>query len=319
MPKINLLTLRLCSNDHNDIHDLRYELFDNSFVRKWIQQFRFSQSRGDQISSRDGFYFINDDWSYANTIDRLNITIYEINRLVPDLIPGVYMRTDHDAPQDDLNFLHSLFERYHGGIDSWQTDPFWKDKPEELRHYWSDLNNLIHRTEAYRNIQSQPRIKVTWYDTPKVTKLTEEDYNHYEIGSKFGFLYSIYSDVGKDLISLARDNDHHHLDFVPPTFLSADFQCRFWTDSEEKIKRDKMICDQYFEENKDFFAERGYQKDDPIMKASMGCVPMGKLLGFNNEEAVLKKLSRYSKIQSVHIDHFDNEICASLFRSTMMR
>jgi hypothetical protein len=282
--------------DHTDTYDLEYVLFDNAFVPKWRERYKFSQSRGDDISTRDQFYGLNVEWTAERTIDLINERVDQINQLVPDLIDRKIKNVDD---QDTLNYLHAFFERYHGKIDAWLTDPWWRDKPKELRPIWSDLNNYIHRLEGYRTGSPRPRIKVCWYDTPKTKMFEPSDYALFETGVRFGHMYSLYSDVGKDLKSLTYDEDDHHLDFVPPTYYSADFQLKFWTDTPDEIARIRKDCSDFYDRNDNFFKSKGFEKDDP--RLVVGSIPIGRLDYDGDEKELLSKIGEYNRVQGVYL------------------
>ena len=281
--------------DHSDTYDLPYEFMDNPFIPKWTERYQFSQSRGDDISTRDQFYGLNSEWTAERTIAVINERVDQINNIVPGLIDR---KIQSVTDQDTLNYLHSFFERYHGKIDAWLTDPWWQDKPQALRPIWSDLNNYIHRLEGYRSGSPTPRIKVCWYDSPKTKTLEQTDYALFETGMKFGHMYSLYSDVGKDVTSLAYDDDEHHLDFVPPTYYSADFHLRFHTDSQAKVSEIEHKCSEFYNRNDNFFKSKGYEKDDA--RLVMGSIPIARLI-YNSESEILEKLSQYNRIQGVYL------------------
>jgi len=291
------LIVRLAnSTDHTDTFDLRYALLSNPFVSKWIERFQYSQSRGDDISTRDQFYGLNSEWSAERTIALINERVNQINALVPNLIDRQIQSV---GDQDTLNYLHSFFERYHGKVDSWLTDPWWQDKPQELRPIWSDLNNYIHRLEGYRSGSPNPRIKVAWYDTPKNKTFDMNDYEHFTVGHRFGYMYSLYSDVGKDFRSLAYDEDDHHLDFVPPTYYSADFHLRFHTESDHKVEEIKHRCWSFYDRNENYFLAKGYDRTDP--RLVMGSIPIARLSTEYSEQELLDRLSQFNRIQSVNL------------------
>jgi len=281
--------------DHTDTYDINYDFLDNAFVPKWIERYKFSQSRGDDISTRNQFYGLNSEWTAERTIAMINERVDQINIIVPGLIDR---KIQSVGDQDTLNYLHSFFERYHGKIDAWLTDPWWKDKPRELRSIWSDLNNYIHRLEGYRSGSPRPRIKICWYDTPKIKTFDQDDYALFETGTRFGYMYSLYSDVGKDLKSLTYDNDDHHLDFVPPTYYSADCHLQFSFDSPEKITKIKKDCSEFYDRNDNFFKSKGFEKNDP--RLVMGSIPIARLI-YKNEDEILEKLSQYNRIQGVYL------------------
>jgi hypothetical protein len=295
------MIVRLCrSDDWHDTFDLRYDLCKNAFVPKWIKEFQKTQMRNDPISTRDQFYGINTEWTAERVIKSINECIQSINGVVPGLIKETLIDS---KDQDTLNRLHSYFERYHGKIDQWLTDPWWSDKPTRLRSVFSDLNNLIHRLEGYRDGEPRPKIRICWYDAPKTKKFLLEDYALFTHQYQFGVAYSLYSDVGKDLMSLTYDEDEHHLDFVNPTFYSTDLQLRFHNVSNDQNKKIKSDCEAFYDRNQNYFMSHGFTKNDPRLVT--GSIPVAQLERFYyyiyDEKELLDVLSRYNRTQSVSI------------------
>lgn len=295
------MIVRLCRlDDWHDTFDLRYDLLKNDFVPRWIQEFKKIQMRNNPISTRDQFYGINAEWTAERVIKGINLCIQSINTVVPGLIKETLNDT---KDQDTLNRLHSYFEQYHGKIDQWLTDPWWRDKPTSLRIVWSDLNNLIHRLEGYRAGDPKPRIKICWYDAPKTEKFSVEDYALFTHQYKFGMVYTLYSDVGKDLMSLTYDEDEHHLDFVNPTFYSSDLQLMFHNVSDDQNEKIKRECMAFYDRNQNYFMSRGFSKDDPrLVTGSIPIAQLEKSYYYRyNEKELMDILSRYDRIQSVSI------------------
>jgi len=293
---MNNVLVRLChSRDHTQTYDLRYRLLDNAFVPKWRERYLYSQSRGDDISTRDQFYGLHSEESAEQTIKNINQNIDQINEFVPDLIKRKITHTDD---QKTLNYLHDTFSKYHGKIDSWLTHPWWKDKPREMFPLWSDLKNNIHRLKHYRHGGSNPRIKICWYNTPKTEKLCLEDYALYEPGCRFGMMYSMYSDVGKDLLDLAQDDDDPQ-GFVPPTYYSSDFHLRFHTEGDDVVKHHREISHKYHQRNKNYFESKGFGEDDH--RLVIGSIPIASLVTKFSESKILQDLSRFDRIQGVYL------------------
>jgi hypothetical protein len=295
------MIVRLCrSDDWHDTFDLRYDLLDNAFVPRWIQEFQKTQMNGCNISNRDRFYGINTEWTAERVIRDINKCIQNINVVVPGLIKET-LKDSKD--QDTLNRLHSYFEKYHGKVNQWITDPWWRDKPASLRSVWSDLNNLIHRLEGYRSGDLKPKIRICWYDAPKTEKFSLEHYALFTHQYRFGIAYSLYSDVGKDLMSLTYDKDEHHLDFVNPTFYSSDIQLIFHNVSDDQNEKIKKDCGAFYDRNQNYFMSRGFTKDDPRLVT--GAIPVAQLERSYyykyDEKELLNVLSRYNRTQSVSI------------------
>ena len=66
-----------------------------------------------------------------------------------------------DWSQDSLNYLHNIFERYHGLLDQQNTD-YWNRAPDTVRRALAELNLAVHRCETVAE-GPQPRLVCTWY------------------------------------------------------------------------------------------------------------------------------------------------------------
>lgn len=275
--------------------DLEYDILDNHFTPKWIKAYQRGQHKGNPISNPDRFSGLNSDWNKGKVFDLINERVDQINQMVPGLIDR---KLNHPNDQDTLNYLHSFFEKYHGKIDSWLTDPWWQDKPQDLRNIWSDLNIFIHKIESL-NRGENPKIEITWYDTPKPERLEPADYKLFTHQYRFGFIYSLYADVGKELTSLTYDQDHHHLDFVPPTTVAADCHLRFHTTSEETVSKIHQDCEKFYDQNCDYFVKKGYQKDD--YRLVIGSIPLAKLSNPIDPKTLLDRLKLFNWVQNFYI------------------
>ena len=155
--------------------------------------------------------------------------------------------------QDYLNYLHNIFERYHGLLDQQNTD-WWNRCPDSVRKALADLNINVHRAESVSRT-NRPRVTCTWFGMPKDTVLTESLMRaHGVLASEFGGVYLNYVEIGKTVEELSIDNDQYiGTDaFQPFLHYSADFVVRFY-DEVVDIKR---VYD-YFQQHQDFFRTKG--------------------------------------------------------------
>jgi hypothetical protein len=54
---------------------------------------------------------------------------------------------EFEYTQDGLNYLHNIFERYHGLLDQ-QTSEYWLSAPSTVRQALANLNLAVHRCET---------------------------------------------------------------------------------------------------------------------------------------------------------------------------
>jgi hypothetical protein len=282
------LTIRLSKKDTaTDTYDLVCKLVESPFLEKWISRLLAAQQRQDPISEPWAFYNLNDQWTEQYTLDFLNQNINTCN----NIHQGMFTKNINNInDQDTLNYLHSVFELHHGQLDTWQTNPIFKNEQgDQLRQCLSHINQTIHRCEGHNK---NAKIRVVYFDLPKTECFTEDDYKLFTNDIEFGGVYTMYADVGKNLESLAEDHDDHHHDFVPNLHYSADFSIKFYKDNR------KELYDTYYKNNLEYFRNLGYT--DNHFRLTTGFIKIAQL-DYLNEQDVLDKLKNYNNIQSVFI------------------
>ena len=209
-------TLRLSKEkDATDYFDLKYKIIDNDFTRKWVNCVLEAQQKQ---------YNISEPWAIYNINKRLNpdFILKNLNDLIDKVDAEKFLfgfKLESIKDQDKLNKIHSIFEQHHGKLDQWKNNPMFRDTSPEFRKNLSEINQFIHACESS---QRDPKIRIVWFDLPKVHQFTNNDYGLFTNRRRFGSLYHLYSDVGKNIESLAVDNDDHHHDVVPNIHFSAD-------------------------------------------------------------------------------------------------
>ena len=136
---------------------------------------------------------------------------------------------EFEYTQDGLNYLHNIFERYHGLLDQ-QTSEYWHSAPNTVRQALANLNLAVHRCEAAQR-PLRPEIICTWFGMPKTTCLSSALQQQYgEPTIKFGTVYLNYCEIGKTVEDLTRDNDRYIGEdaFRPFGYYSADFFVAFY-------------------------------------------------------------------------------------------
>lgn len=278
------------SENYSDIFDLEFDLVASDFLPKWIDRFLEAQQRQDPISEPWAMYNCNDKWSPEYTLSYLNHHIDICNSIYPNMFTR---KLDSIDDQDTLNHIHSVFELHHGQLDTWKSNPIFQDKQgSSLLSSLSQINQTVHRCESHGN---NPRIRVVYFDLPKTKTFNEFDYKLFTNLVEFGGVYTLYADVGKNLESLAQDNDQHHHDFVPNLHYSADFQIKFYDrlpDKKEKIYKN------YLNNNMTYFEKMGYTKNDP--RLSTGSIKIAQLK-YTDRVTIINQLKNYDNIQSVFL------------------
>lgn len=198
--------------------------------------------------------------------------------------------------QDMLNYLHNIFERYHGLLDK-QNNDWWAQAPQKVRESLAVLNINVHRAEnVYRG--NKPRLVCTWWGMPKDSQLTEELMRrHGRTTYEFGGVYLNYVEIGKTLEDLSLDDDQYISDdaFQPFLKYSADFSVRFYDDIADIAK-----IDRYFSRQESWFRERGI-----ISWQDYRTMPwrykVARLRTDLSREEILARLSENQRVTDIYI------------------
>lgn len=245
----NLLIEYANPHDLNDSISVSFRLRDHSFIYRWIERVETAQAQY-PIDDPARFYgFGSYENQVTDAINRINNCVTVINLYKP-----VISRTLTDInDQDTLNYLHHIFELYHGLLDE-QQDSFWTDAPDTVRQALADLNVCVHRCE-YISRGAKPRHVITWYGLPKDKLLNINDYKLFTDNWKFGTVMLNYVEIGKTLHDFANDNDNYIAPeaFRPFRHYSADFVVRYWNTDPLQIKENRAKIDAYYNAHKEFF------------------------------------------------------------------
>jgi hypothetical protein len=221
--------------EYHAIADLWQERFENRHAWLMDDHSRFYGLRSLESEKQRAIQDLED------CIDTINSYQPIINHPISDL-----------KNQDTLNYLHSIFEQYHGLLDQ-QNTQWWKSAPEPVRKALADLNIAVHRMESTR--QNLPRIVCTWFGMPK-DRVLDLDLmrRHGVLMTEWGGVYLNYVEIGKTIEDLANDNDRWIGDdaFQPFRHYSADFNVRFY-DQMAPVAQ----VSRYWQEHRDFFNRHG--------------------------------------------------------------
>jgi len=274
----------------SDTVTLQYKLRDHAVTKKWIDRLLLAQQQY-SIDAPNRFYgFGSIEAQTADAINRINQCIAQINsheHIIDRLLTNV-------ADQDTLNYLHHIFEVYHGLLDQ-QTHPIWQTATPEVRLALADLNLLVHRCESVHR-GAQPRHVVTYYGLPKTELLAIEDYTLFEPTIQFGTIYLNYAEIGKTLDNLAVDNDSYIADaaFQPYRHYSADFNVKFYSIDRRQADEQSAIIKQYYDLHSEFFEERNLPWGHPYLNS--GSIPLADLINTTN---VIEQLTTRQYVKSV--------------------
>lgn len=279
--------------DPLDTFTLKYKLREHTVVDKWSTQLVAAQEKY-SIDDPDRFYgFGAVEQQIADAINRINSCIKTINDFDP-----IITRTLTDInDQDTLNYLHHIFEVYHGALDN-QTHELWQRAPKSVQKALADLNISVHRCESTQR-QALPRHVVTYYGLPKTETLDQADYALFEDRNTFGTVYLNYVEIGKTLEDLTIDNDQYIFDtgFQPFRHYSADFVVRFWNDTDRQINEKCAKIKQYYNTHSEFFKQKDLPWKHPYLTS--GNIPLADLQYPGSHEELLIKLESHQRVREV--------------------
>jgi hypothetical protein len=280
-------------NDQLDTLVLQYKLRDHAVTEKWCERLETAQTQY-TIDDPTRFYgFGSLEQQQADAISRINSCIDVINEFDPIIERRIISISD----QDTLNYLHHIFEVYHGLLDQ-QTHEFWQRAPQTVRTALANLNILVHRCEStYRS--AMPRHVVTYFGLSKTKILDIDDYKYFTDNYQFGTVYLNYVEIGKTLEDLAQDNDHYIADdaFKPFQHYSADFNVKFRDDDPKQLYQKHIKIKNYYDTNKKFFDQRGLYWGHPYLQN--GSIPLADLQYNGNQQTLLKNLEAHQQVREV--------------------
>lgn len=234
---------------------LSFKIVDTPIADMWVEQFRAAQHC--EIDNPRRFYWFNSPEVEAeNSLTIINNVIKRINQYEP-LIPKPL---DSIHNQDYLNYLHSIFETKHGLLH--QQNAKLEETGVELRSALAELNIAVHRCEGTAKFNT-PRIVCTKYKLSKEMYLPIDIMDRYGVlGTSFGTVYLNYSEIGKTLADLTRDNDNYISEdaFQPFSRLTADISVCFGDSRKEKMQDRLVDMKKYYDKNIDFFHKKGFTK-----------------------------------------------------------
>lgn len=157
--------------------------------------------------------------------------------------------------QDCLNYLHHVFERYHGLLDQ-QHSEFWQTAPSLVRRALAELNLAVHRCESTM-VGNHAKLVCTWFGMPKTHRLPPDlaqCFGDWRV--TWGTAYLNYCEIGKTVEDLARDNDQYISDdaFRPFDHYSADFYVAF---HDRNLATQYGRIQHYIDQHSEFFVARG--------------------------------------------------------------
>lgn len=285
----------LCINLGKDNFTLKFDVLKTPLADQWLERMSVrDQYPLDHPTRFYGFGSQEEEEIRALALIRQSCqTINNFQCIIEKAIDSVY-------DQDTLNYLHNIFERYHGLLDQ-QNSEFWYSAPDEVKRALADLNINVHRCESVAR-GNRPRLVCTWYGLPKTKTLTTEVMQEYgELEPIFGTVCLNYCEIGKRLEDLTEDNDEYISNdaFKPFNFYSADFVINFFDNNVDKTLESML---QYYREHQEFFVDRGFTKfEDPRLLPLR--FPVARLIETMSRDRLLTEISKRQYVSKVYFDN----------------
>jgi len=278
-------------NDLSDSFTVRFKLRDNTLAPLWVDRVLVAQEKYaiDHPSRFYGFGTLDSQTNYA--LQEINNCIDVINYHKPLVERKLYNVDDSDT----LNYLHHIFETYHGLLGL-QQHQIYLEAPDHVKSALAYLNICVHRCESVSR-GAKPRHVVTYFGLPKTKTLTSEHYNLFTDIYQFGTVYLNYVEIGKTLEDLTLDNDRYIGDdaFKPFNYYSADFCVMYFNSDLPKVLSKRTQIKNYFNQNSEFFLSKGYYPGDPRLNA--GRIPLADIDNYGTD--VLQLLEHRQYVKSV--------------------
>ena len=210
------------------------------------------------------------------------------------------LHTVHD--QDTLNYLHNVFEQWHGLLDQHPIHPVYGSIPDEVRQHLANLNIAVHRCESTAR-GNRPRFVCTWFGMPKTKTLPVEVMHEFgTLNPKFGSVCLNYAEIGKTLEDLTQDRDNYISDnaFLPFNHYSADFNVRMHEETADYVA-DKLVRMQaYYNQHREFFFDQGFVTfQDPRLLPLR--FPVAELIETMPRHELLTAISQHQQVTQVTI------------------
>ena len=291
------LHIRL-SNAQGSSYTLYFNIFRTEIASKWLAELQKTLDMGTQIDDPERMYgFKGSKYNKEYCIDTINGFVNSINSYKP----VCQRHINYNYTQDDLNYLHNIFERYHGLYDTQNHNEFYTNAPTNVQYALGQLNIWIHRLES---IDSYARFVCTFSsDGRGRIPFAPDDYKEFTLLEKWGGLYINYCEIGKTLVDMYRDNDEHigNEAFIPQRYFKSDFNVKFTHHTPEEYAELEQNVIAYYEKNLDKFVALGHF--DP--KFALGSIQVGQLQTHRDidKQTFEDMLSQYTIIDNLHIDY----------------
>ena len=280
---------------------LTYNINDTSIAQRWAKLLAESIEKYSIDDPERLYGFDTETLERQRAVDAINKCVDTIN----DYKPGfVERRMTSELIQDDLNYLHHIFEVYHGMLN--EPHEFYLAAPTEVQQALGQLNIEVHRCEAMAKgtiRKMLPTHLVTYYDMPRGPEhrlLEDADYEHFTDFYEFGTVYLLYVEIGKTLQDMSIDNDDHISDeaYKPFRNYASNFVIRYFGTSHETWNNYRKLFRKHYEENQDFYDAR-YNYSHIYNRP--GNIPLAKLQTHLSPEEVVTEIQKRQFVSNIEL------------------
>jgi len=275
---------------------LQFQILNTPLAQLWLE--RMSARNQYPLDCPDRFYGFDPREQEENrALAMIQNNIDTINNYSPIIAKKITSVRDQDA----LNYLHNIFERYHGLLDR-QDRNFFVSAPTEVKQALADLNINVHRCESVAR-GNRPRFVCTWYGLPKIKTLPDTVFQYGTLNPKFGSVCLNYCEIGKTLEDLTQDRDNYIGDdaFRPFNHYSADFNVRLHEETVSYAAEKLLRMQQYYLDHQTFFYDRGYTKFQDARLLPLR-FPVAELVEVMPREQLLKEIQQRQLVTKVTIE-----------------
>lgn len=271
---------------------LRFKIHDTPVAHLWVDRM---QARGNYpLDHPDRFY------GFGTLEQEQHRAVAQIKQCIDTINSHKQIITrEFEYTQDCLNYLHNIFEQYHGLLDQ-QTSVYWQHAPQAVKQALAELNLAVHRCESVAK-QVNPRFVCTWYGMPKTRVLAPELQEQYGTSNiTFGTVYLTYCEIGKTVEDLANDNDKYigKDAFKPFGHYSADFNVAFY---DRDLTEIYGKVQQYIEQQKDFFLAHNITSVYNVT-AKPQRFPVADLIYTSSREELLSQIAQQQWVHTVTLE-----------------
>jgi len=280
---------------------LTYNINETSIAQRWatLLDEAIQQHSIDDPKRLYGFDTV--DIERQKAVDAINHCVDVINEYSPGFVER---RMTPKLIQDDLNYLHHIFEVYHGMLN--EPHEFFIEAPVEVQRALGQLNLEVHRCEAMAEgtvRKMMPTHLTTYYDQPRgpgIRTLEDDDYEHFTDHIEFGTVYLLYVEIGKTLQDMSIDNDDHIGDeaYKPFRHYASDFVIRYFGTKTETVNNFRKMYKKHYDANKEFYDSRysyGHIYNRP------GNIPLAKLQTHLSPIEVVTEIQKRQCVSSVKL------------------